>query len=97
MLFLAAFAGKMIGIAIMVPMKYLSLREAVAVGIGLNARLTTEIIVAKLLLDASLIDTHLFTALVAASSLSTLIVPIAFTLVVSRWKGYPGFAGAVDS
>lgn len=85
LLFLAAFVGKLIGVFIMVPMHKLTVHEAWAVGIGLNARLTTEIIVAKLLLDAHLIDSHVFTALVAASSLSTIIVPLAFTVMVRRW------------
>lgn len=85
LLFLAAFAGKLLGALIMVPMHKLSLLEGWVVGIGLNARLTTEIIVAKLLLDASLIDVKLFTALVAASSLSTLLVPVIFTWQVRYW------------
>ncbi len=86
LLFLAAFAGKLIGIFLMVPMHKLTVREAWTVGIGLNARLTTEIIVAKLLLDAHLIDDKLFTALVTASSVSTLVVPLLFSLLVSRWR-----------
>ena len=86
LLFLAAFVGKIIGIFLMVPMGYLNTKEAWTIGIGLNARLTTEIIVAKLLLDARLIDDQLFTALVAASSASTLIVPLLFSLLVSQWK-----------
>jgi len=69
----------------MVPMHKLSVKEAWTIGIGLNARLTTEIIVAKLLLDARLIDLHLFTALVAASSVSTVVVPLLFTLLVRKW------------
>ncbi len=85
LLFLAAFMGKLIGVFFMVPMKKVTLREAFTVGIGINARLTTEIIVAKLLLDARLIDLHLFTALVAASSLSTIIVPLVFTVIVRLW------------
>ncbi|HEB60071.1 MAG TPA: cation:proton antiporter [Gammaproteobacteria bacterium] len=85
LLFLAAFAGKLIGILLMVPMGKLSSREAWIIGIGLNARLTTEIIVAKLLLDARLIDVHLFTAIVASASLSTVVVPLVFTLLVRRW------------
>ncbi len=85
-LFLAAFLGKLIGIFLMVPMKKLTTKEAWIIGIGLNARLTTEIIVAKLLLDANLINTQLFTALVTASSVSTIMVPIAFTALVVKWK-----------
>lgn len=87
LLFLAAFVGKIIGIFLMVPAGKLNSREAWTISIGLNARLTTEIIVAKLLLDAGLIDGQLFTALVAASSISTIIVPLLFSLMVSRWRG----------
>ena len=85
-LFVVAFAGKLIGIFLMVPMKKITVKEAWTIGIGLNARLTTEIIVAKLLLDAHIIDVELFTALVAASSLSTIIVPLTFSVLVARWK-----------
>ncbi len=85
-LFLAAFVGKLLGVLIMVPMKKLSLREAWTIGIGLNARLTTEIIVAQLLFDAKIIQVDLFTALVAASSLSTIIVPLVFTVLVRSWS-----------
>ena len=85
-LFVAAFAGKLIGIFLMVPMKKITVKEAWTIGIGLNARLTTEIIVAKLLLDAHIIDIELFTALVAASSLSTIIVPLTFSVLVARWR-----------
>ena len=85
LLFLAAFLGKLIGVFIMVPMGKLETKEAWAIGIGLNARLTTEIIVAQLLFTAGIIDLHLFTALISASALSTLIVPLAFALLVRKW------------
>ncbi|WP_295420396.1 HAD-IC family P-type ATPase [Sulfurovum sp.] len=86
MLFMADFIGKTFGILLMVPMKKLTFKEALTIGIGLNVRLTTEIIVAKLLFDAQLIDSQLFTALVAASSFSTVLVPLLFSFMVSRWK-----------
>jgi len=73
------------GVFLMVPMGRMSVREAWATGIGLNARLTTGIIVAELLLDARLIDEHLFTAIVAAATFSTVIVPLVFTLMMRRW------------
>ena len=85
LLFLAAFLGKLAGVFIMVPMKRLTWREAWTVGIGLNARLTTEIIVAQLLLSSSLIDIHIFTALIAASSVSTIVVPLLFAFLVRQW------------
>lgn len=85
LLFLAAFLGKLIGVFFMVPMKRITVLEGWTIGVGINARLTTEIIVAQLLLHAKLIDVHLFTALVAASSVSTISVPLLFSLLVRCW------------
>ena len=85
LLFLAAFVGKIVGVFGMVPMGKMTKKEALTVGVGINARLTTEIIVAQLLLTAGLIDERLFTALVAASSLSTLLVPPLLSLILARW------------
>lgn len=84
-LFLAGTIGKLLGVFLMVPMKRITLKEAIIIGTGLNARLTTEIIVAQLLYNASIIDLKLFTALVAASAFSTIIVPIVFSLLIRFW------------
>ena len=85
LLFLAAFVGKLLGVFVMVPMGRITRHEAWTIGVGLNARLTTELIVAQLLLDSGLIDVRLFTALVAASSVSTIAVPTLLTCLVRRW------------
>ncbi len=85
LLFLVAFLGKLIGVFLMVPMGRISAHEAWTIGTGINARLTTEIIVAEMLLGARLIDVHLFTAIVAAASLSTVLVPLLFILMVRMW------------
>jgi Ca2+-transporting ATPase len=84
-LFVAAVAGKLGGILLPVPMGRLRFKEALLIGIGLNARPTTEIIVAKLLLDARLIDEKIFTALVAVSSLSTIMIPLLFASLAKFW------------
>ncbi len=84
-IFMAAFFGKIVGILLLVPLKKLTLKEAILIGVGLNARLTTEIIVAKLLLDANLIDTKLFSAFVAFASISTVLVSIVFTILLKLW------------
>jgi len=85
LLFIAAFIGKLIGVFFMVPMGRINIREAWTIGTGINARLTTGIIVAQMLLGAGLIDVHLFTAIVAAASLSTVLVPLLFILMVRMW------------
>lgn len=84
-LYMAGTFGKLLGVLIMVPMKKMRLKEAIIVGIGLDARLTTEIIVAQLLFTASIIDLKLFTALVAASSFTAFTVPLIFTLLIRYW------------
>jgi len=84
-LYLAGTLGKLFGVLLMVPMRKMRLKEAAIVGIGLDARLTTEIIVAQLLYSAALIDMKLFTALVAASSFTAATVPLLFTLLIRFW------------
>ena len=73
------------GVFLMVTMGKISVREAWIIGIGLDARLTTEIIVAQLLFNAKLIDGPLFTALVSAASFTAVTVPLLFALLVRRW------------
>jgi len=84
-LYLAGTFGKLFGVLLMVPMKKMRLKEAVIVGVGLDARLTTEIIVAQLLFSAAIIDLKLFTALVAASSFTAITVPLLFSLLIRFW------------
>ena len=84
-LYLAGTLGKLFGVLLMVPMKKMRLKEAIIIGVGLDARLTTEIIVAQLLFGAALIDQHLFTALVAASSFTAITVPLVFSLLIRLW------------
>ncbi len=84
-LYLAGTFGKLFGVLLMVPMKKMRLKEAIIVGVGLDARLTTEIIVAQLLFSAAIIDLKLFTALVAASSFTAITVPLLFSLLIRFW------------
>lgn len=85
LLYLAGTIGKLVGVFLMVPMGKITVREAWTIGIGLDARLTTEIIVAQLLFDAKLIDGHLFTALVSAAAFTAITVPLVFALLMRRW------------
>jgi len=84
-LYLVGTFGKLFGVLLMVPMKKITLKEAIIVGVGLDARLTTEIIVAQLLFSASIINIKLFTALVAASSFTAITVPLLFSLLLRLW------------
>lgn len=85
LLYLAGTVGKLIGVFLMVPLKKITVHEAWIIGIGLDARLTTEIIVAQLLFSAGIIDGHLYTALISAASFTAITVPLVFALLVRQW------------
>lgn len=85
LLFAAGAGGKIGGVMILRAAKKLTTLEGWAVGVGLDARLTTETIVAQMLYRAKLISGDVFGALVAASALSTIGVPLVFALIVRRW------------
>lgn len=85
-LYLAALLGKVLASLALVPLGRLDARRALVTGIGLDARLTTEIVVAQLLYSSGLIDLGLFTALVAASSISSTSIPLIFSLLLGRWR-----------
>lgn len=85
-LFSASMLGKLGGAGLMVALGHLPPKEGFAVGVGLVAQLTTEIVVAQLLLDAGLVDPDLYTAIVAASTLTTLAVPLALSMLLRRWS-----------
>ena len=85
LLYLAGTVGKLVGVFMLVPMGKLNVKEAWVIGVGLDARLTTEIIVAKLLPVAKIIVPELFTALVTAASFTAVKVSLAFLLRARQW------------
>jgi Ca2+-transporting ATPase len=84
-IFAAGVLGKIGGVMMLRAANKLSTLEAWTVGVGLNARLTTETIVAQMLYHAKLIPADLFGAIVAAAALSTIGVPIVFSLIMHGW------------
>jgi hypothetical protein len=54
-------------------------------GLVFSDLLTTEIIVVQLLFHAKIIDVHLYTALLASSSVSSILVPLIFTFLARKW------------
>ncbi|MGZ5044720.1 MAG: cation:proton antiporter, partial [Methylobacter sp.] len=88
LLIASAFLAKLTSVLLMVPLHRINLREGLIIGVSINAGLTTEIIVAQLMLDAQLIDVRLFTALVAASSVSTIGVPLVLTMLIRHWQDH---------
>ena len=73
LVFVIATAAKVIGCTIGARVGGMRLREAAAVGFGLNARGAMEIILALLALDAGLIRERVFVALVTMAILTSLV------------------------
>jgi P-type Ca2+ transporter type 2C len=93
-IFAAGVLGKIGGVMMLRAANKLSTLEAWTVGVGLNARLMTETIVAQMLYHARLIPADLFGAIVAAAALSTIGVPIVFSLIMRGWGERLRSAGA---
>ncbi len=74
--FLGAFVGGRCG--------GLSQAESFAVGCGMNARGSTEVIVASIGLQIGALDLHLFTAIVAMAVVTTLAMPVMLRWAFSR-------------
>ncbi len=85
LLFLAAFIGKFFGVYLLTVKNTLTRKEAITVGVGLNPRLTTDLIVIQILFSAHFIDRFLYTALAARAALATLTVPLLLTLIIRKW------------
>ena len=73
LVFVIATAAKVIGCTLGARLGGMRLREAAAVGFGLNARGAMEIILALLALDAGLIRERVFVALVTMAILTSLV------------------------
>lgn len=65
--------------------KELGGRGSVLLGVGLLVRFSTGIIIMKFLLDHGIIDTQLYSVIVASTIIFTITVPILFSLLFSRW------------
>ena len=79
-----ACAGKIIGATLGALIGKLDLRQALAVGFGMNARGAMEIILASTALEYRIIDERIFVALVAVALLTSLLSGPAMTLVLRQ-------------
>jgi len=86
LIFFAGLFSKLLASFISCRIRGTDSRRALLLGVGLSVRFSTGIVIAQLLFVSGFIDTTLFTALVAASSLSTLTVPIIFSHLLDKWK-----------
>ncbi|MDD5033343.1 MAG: cation:proton antiporter [Methylococcaceae bacterium] len=84
LVFLIACLGKILGAGLGARLGGMGNREALTVGVGLNARGAIEIILASVALEHRLIDQRLFVALVVMAFLTSLISGPLLQRLVSR-------------
>jgi Kef-type K+ transport system membrane component KefB len=77
LIFLVACIGKILGAGLGAKLGGMHWREALAVGVGLNARGAIEIILASVALEHHLIDQRIFVALVLMAFLTTLLSSVS--------------------
>ncbi|OIO19157.1 MAG: hypothetical protein CO029_02725 [Candidatus Magasanikbacteria bacterium CG_4_9_14_0_2_um_filter_41_10] len=65
--------------------KELGGRGSVLLGVGLLVRFSTGIIIMKFFLDHGIIDTQVYSVIVASTIIFTIAVPILFAFLFSKW------------
>ena len=73
--------------------KELDLKQSILLGVGLMVRFSTGLVIAQILYSSGLIDVALYSALISAAALSTVVVPFLFTYLLHRW----GMVDTADS
>jgi Ca2+-transporting ATPase len=82
----ANFLGKFLAALIVGRMAKLNLKAIVAIGLGLSAKFSMGIIPVQIFYSAGVIDQQLFSAFVAVSTITTMIIPFSLAYIVNRWR-----------
>lgn len=86
LLLLANFLGKLLAALIVGRMIGLNYKATVVIGLGLSAKFSMGIIPVQIFYSVGLIDTQLFTAFIAVSVATTMIIPFMISYIINRWK-----------
>ncbi len=82
----ANFIGKFLAALMVGRMAKLNYKAIMVIGLGLSAKFSMGIIPVQIFYSAGLIDQQLFTAFVAVSAVTTMIIPFAISHIINRWK-----------
>lgn len=66
--------------------KELGKKKAVLLGIGLSAKFSTSIVIVTMLFAKGLITSDLYSVLIGAMIVSKFVIPVAFSLLLRKWK-----------
>jgi len=82
---LVASAAKIFG-SLIAGRKELGVKKSVLLGIGLSVRFSTGIVIIKILLDNNIINSDLYSVLIASSIILGFIIPFLFSILLLKWK-----------
>jgi len=82
----ANFLGKFLGVFIVGRMAKLNLKAIAVIGLGLSAKFSMGIIPVQIFYSAGVIDQQLFSAFVAVSAITTMLIPFSLAYIVNRWR-----------
>ncbi len=82
----AATAAAKITATYLTARKELGSKKSIIVGVGLTVKLSTSIVILKLLLDQGIIGSDVYSVLIASSIIFAIIVPVLLPYLIRRWK-----------
>jgi len=82
----ANFLGKFSAVLLVGRKARLDHKTMIALGLGLSAKFSMGIIPIQIFYSAKVIDQQLFSAFVAVSTITTMIIPFTLAYIINRWK-----------
>lgn len=70
----------------MIAKNELGVKRAIALGVGLSVRFSTSIVIIKILYDNAMIDSKLYSIIIASSIIFQFVVPLIFSNLIIKWK-----------
>ncbi len=61
-------------------------KDSILLGIGISVKFSTGIVIMTILLNNGLIDSGLYSVIIASSIIFTFIIPIVFARLLTKWK-----------
>ncbi|RLG18792.1 hypothetical protein DRN63_00845 [Nanoarchaeota archaeon] len=84
LIFIVASLSKILS-SLAVGSREIGKKASLLLGVGLCVRFSTSLVIVKMLYEASIISTSLYSALVTVSAVSTILVPFVFTYLARKW------------
>ncbi len=80
---LVSSGAKLLG-SYVVGKSYLGTKQSLLLGVGLSVRFSTSIIIIRLLYDAQLVASDIYSVIVASSAIFVFIIPLVFAALLTR-------------